>query len=404
MTKLLKAAVALAAAACISSCDKLPELLYGTSGSGGDDVVVEGSIVPRKTSLEADAGSMFVAVTASGDWTLKGEYPVGVDAWATLDPETGSGSKGDVRFRYTENTGESRSVTLALSTAGGGTATVVIRQMGRNDMQQSEGQYGYDVAPMDWLELPACKARDGREVLVHNMDGGKYTSSSADGTRNWSCYWDYDEHMSLWVAYPLNNSLKGSGSRSNAWQYDALLPVSLQPNLTRGSYGGGWTRGHQLPSADRLRTYAANASTFVPTNMTPQDYDFNAGIWASLEGKVRDYAGKADTLYVVTGALFDDSTYTSGTSSGFAVKIPTYYFKALLYRGSQSAAKGTKGFMSAAYLLPHTSNISNGNFKEYLISVDQLEEKTGIDFFPNLVSVVGEATAATIESSVLSWW
>lgn len=403
MSKLLKAAMALALAAFISSCDKLPELLYGTSGSGGDDAVEE-TIVPRKTMLEADAGSMFVAITASGKWALETDYPADVEPWVTLEPAEGTDSKGDIRFRYGENTGASRSVTLALATSRGIGATVIIKQLGKDEQQQSVGQYGYDVAPMDWLELPACKAGDGREVLVHNMDGGKYTSRGNDGTRNWSCYWDYKEHLSLWVAYPLNNSLKGSGSRSNAWGYDALLPVSLQPELVNGSYGGGWTRGHQLPSADRLTTYAANASTFVPTNMTPQDYDFNCGIWANLEQAVRDYSARADTLYVVTGCLFEGSSQTSGTRCGFAVKIPTYYFKALLYRGSQSAAKDTKGYMAAGFLLPHTANIKDGNYKEYIMSIDQLEEKTGIDFFPNLVSVAGKDTADSIESTVLSWW
>ena len=402
MTKLLKAAVALAAAACISSCDKLPELLYGTSGSTSDDVGEE-TIVPRNTTLDAAAGSIFMAVTASGKWNIEVEYPSGTEPWATPDPAEGDGSKGDVRLRYQENTGESRSLSLVLYTSRGFAASVMIKQMGQGEIEQSKGDFGYDVAPMDWLELPACKAGDGREVLVHSMAGGKYVSKAADGTRNWSCYWDYKEHMALWVAYPLNNSLKGSGGRSNAWGYDPLLPVSIQPDITR-TYGGGWTRGHQIPSADRLSPASANISTFYPTNMTPQDYDFNAGIWAGLEGKVRDYASRSDTLYVVTGALFDKSVSTSGSNTGFAVKIPTYYFKALLYRGTASAAKGTKGYMAAGFLMPHTSNIAKGNYLEYIMSIDMLEEKTGIDFFPNLVSAVGEETASTIESSVLSWW
>jgi len=257
---------------------------------------------------------------------------------------------------------------------------------------------------MDWLELPATVADDGREVLVHAMDGGKYVSQSQNGTRNWSCYWDYEEHLSPWVAYPLNNSLKGSGSRSNAWGFDPLLPTSLQPNLTNGSYGGGWTRGHQIPSADRLATYAANASTFVPTNMTPQDYDFNCSIWADLENRVRSYASQSDTLYVVTGCCFENSSRWSGNSSGFSVKIPTHYFKALLYKGSASAAKATDGYMAAGYLLPHDSGIAEGNYKNYILSVDHLEEKTGIDFFPNLARKIGQDKADQIEATLLSWW
>ncbi|MBO4585935.1 MAG: DNA/RNA non-specific endonuclease [Bacteroidales bacterium] len=403
--KLLDAILALIIALGLASCDKLPELLYGNVNKEDPEEEVVASVTPAKTSLGAESGSIFVTVKASGDWTLGVEYPSGVSEWGRPDPSSGTGIKGDVRFRYDANPGEARSAVLILKNASGETiAQAEVRQMGKGEAEQMMGQYGYDIAPMDWLELPACKSGDGLDLLIHDMSGGKYISKSASGTRNWSCYWDYKEHLSLWVAYPLNNSLKGSGSRSNDWGYDALLPVSIQPNLTNGSYGGGWTRGHQLPSADRLTSYAANASTFVPTNMTPQDYDFNCGIWANLEGAVRGYAGKADTLYVVTGCRYDNSTTTSGSSSGFRVKIPTYYFKALLYRGSQSAAKATGGFMAAAFYLPHTENIANGNYKEYIMTIDQLEDKTGIDFFPNLASVVGEDNADKIESKLESWW
>ena len=265
-----------------------------------------------------------------------------------------------------------------------------------------QGTYGYDKAPMGWLELPATTAGDGRELLVHNMEGGKYSSNAQDGTRNWSGYWDFEEHMSTWVAYPLNNSIKGTGSRSNDWGFDALLPTYLQPDITSGSYGGGWTRGHQIPSADRLKTYAANASTFVPTNMTPQDYDFNCGIWANLEGAVRSYASQSDTLYVVTGCLFENSTRYSGTYTGFAVKIPTHYYKALLFRGSSSYA--TNGFMACGFIMPHDSSIASGDYKDYITTIDELERQTGEDFFPNLEAIVGKDKAASIESTLSSWW
>ena len=100
------------------------------------------------------------------------------------------------------------------------------------------------------------------------MKGGRYENESRSGTRNWSFYWDYDEHLAIWVAYPHNRNLIGSGSRSNAWGLDPLLPGSLQPQVATGSYGGGWTRGHQIPSADRL-TYAANVSTFFCMSPMP---------------------------------------------------------------------------------------------------------------------------------------
>ena len=387
--------------ALLAACEKQPQ------------VDTSLAVTPRSTWLEAEAGTVFVSVTAGSEWTLRLEYPSGTEAWASIAPAAGNGNRADIVLRYQANESEdSRSVTLILSGTGA-TVSTKVQQSGVSapgpgpgpGPGPSVGGYGYDVAPagLDWLELPAQVAGDGRELLIHNMDGGKYLSRERDGVRNWSCYWDYAEHLSLWVAYPLNNALKGSGSRSNAWGFDALLPASIQPNITGGSYGGGWTRGHQLPSADRLTTFKANASTFVSTNMTPQDYDFNSGIWANLEGKVRGYASQADTLYVVTGCLFDQSNRWSGSSSGFAVKIPTHYFKALLYKGSSTYA--TNSFMAAGFILPHDSSLEKGNYLDYICSIDELERQTGIDFFPNLIQKLGQSTADQIEAETPSkWW
>jgi len=344
----------------------------------GDEVAIK----QRSKYLSSAADGVFFAVTASGEWTLDVEFPAGTEPWADVTPKKGTGSANNIIFDFDANEADTpREATVVLR--GNGSEARATYTQAAKSVAPVAGNHGYDIAPYDWLELPAMKAGDGREVLVHSMEGGKYVNKSRNGTRNFSCYWDYSEHMSLWVAYPLNNSLKGSGTgRTEAWGYDPLLPSSLQPNLSGGSYGGGWTRGHQLPSADRQRSKAENATTYYSTNMTPQGYDFNTGIWVDLENNVRKYASTADTLYVVTGALFDNSTRWSGSSSGFPVKIPTHYFKALLYSGPSSYASGTEGFMMAGFLLPHEGY--SGKFTNYRVSIDELEAQTGIDFFPAL--------------------
>ena len=354
-------------------------LLTALAGCQKGDQV---SLKLRSRYLSSAADGVFFAVTASGDWTLSLEFPAGTGAWAQVMPQSGSGSMNNVIFSFDANDSDTpREVTVVLK--GSGSEARATYTQAAKSVAPVAGNHGYDIAPYDWLELPAMKAGDGREVLVHSMEGGKYVNKSRNGTRNFSCYWDYSEHMSLWVAYPLNNSLKGSGTgRTEAWGYDPLLPSSLQPNLSGGSYGGGWTRGHQLPSADRQRSKAENATTYYSTNMTPQGYDFNTGIWVDLENNVRKYASTADTLYVVTGAIWDGSNRWSPAKSGFPVKIPTHYFKALLYSGPSSYASGTEGFMMAGFLLPHEGY--SGKFTNYRVSIDELEAQTGIDFFPAL--------------------
>ena len=387
--RLIYALTLAALAAGVAACEK-PEPYDGAT-----------AVSLRPEVLEQAGGTAWVSVTCKGAWSLAVECSDG-GSWASVTPASGSGNKGDVQLQYVSNDGtESRSVTLILKPSNGKEARVTAHQDG---LKSVSGLYGFDVVPMPWLELPATVAGDGREVLVHNSSGERYRNSMQDGVRNWSCYWDINEHLSLWVAYPLNKSIKGSGTgRTEAWDYDKLLPKTAQPSLINNSYGGGWTRGHQIPSADRQRSWDENASTYVPTNLTPQEYNFNGKIWANLESKVRGYADKADTLYVVTGCLFDKSTLTSGSSSGFLVKIPTHYFKALLFKGVSTYA--TDGFMATAFLLPHDSAIAGKDFMDYICSIDELEKETGIDFFPNLERKVGKETAEKIEAETPSkWW
>ena len=79
---------------------------------GADQVAVQ----PKSDYLEAGAGSMFVTVTATKDWTLSLEYPAGTDAWASVDPASGSASRNDVRLRFEANAAEP--VAVALERAG----------------------------------------------------------------------------------------------------------------------------------------------------------------------------------------------------------------------------------------------------------------------------------------------
>ena len=393
--------ILLVVAGLATSC----ELLEGTGPVNGGGESSTPGLESKKSSVSSSAGSAFVAVTASGDWRIDITYPEGgPSGWGRMDPESGSGNKGDVRLRYEANaSAESRFLTMHLVIGGSRKASVSIEQLGDGQSELSAGGFKTDVAPVKWLELPGTKAGDGRTFYSHDMQGGGYVNRSVSGTRNWSFYWDRSEYLSIWVAYPLNKTLIGSGSRTNEWGLDPLIADNAQPKLISGSYGGGWTRGHQLPTADRLN-YKANVSTIYGTNMTPQDYDFNGGVWAETEGQVRKFASLADTLYVATGCVIEGSTRKTGGSSGFVINVPYAYFKALLYL-SPNRSQYHKGYMAAGYYFVHDEKRENDTVLNHLVSIDELERLTGIDFFVNLPSVVGEKVAAEIEAETpITWW
>lgn len=366
------------------------------------------------TQLEADPGSIFLTVTASQGWSITSSA-----TWARVSPATGTGSRNSVILTYDSNDGdESRSVTLTLTADPGGQASLTLTQKaaavvpGGGDEPREFG-YGYDVAPVHWLELPATKAGDGKEWFAHDMSGGDYFARP-NQQRNWSFYYDYDSYLATWVAYPLNKSLIGNGERTNRWNYDSLIPNDWQQSLDRGfrvEMNGQMTtryysdpvydRGHQLPSADRLNN-SANISTFFFTNMTPQNGSFNSDIWADLEIRVRSYASSSDTLYVVTGCIVDDESPFVRDVAGHSIPVPSAYYKALL-RYMPGSTYGD--YIACAYYLPHSGSIAKEDYRKYIMSVKDLEDKIGIEFFVNLAEKVGAENARKIKSQEpSSWW
>ena len=144
--------------------------------------------------------------------------------------------------------------------------------------------------------------------------------------RNYTLCFDKTKYAARWVAYPLHKSYRGNSGRTydtrDVWP-DLRISSSLQA-VGKGGYSG-YTRGHQIPSADRTATVDLNKQTFYMSNMTPQAYDFNGGIWLNLEDKVRSNMGKNDTIYVVTGAHWENTNIKAGK-----YPVPTHYYKVVL--------------------------------------------------------------------------
>lgn len=270
----------------------LGALALGAVSCEEEPVVPDPELIMVKNTVSSKKGSQFLTVVTPGAWTLSSDAD-----WVQIIPDKGRGSSHSIALCYDANKEESgRKATIVLQ-AEGKEIVLTLTQSAFTPDETPEFN-GEPNTRKGWMELPETLEDDGLNFFWHTMNISGYTG------RNYSFYWDYADLVSHWVAYPLNTALRGSGSRSDAWSLDPLLPASKQPNVT-STYRGGWARGHQLPSADRLHA-AANAATFYGTNITPQNYNFNGEIWARLEESVRNWSYKCDTLYVVTGCVVNE--------------------------------------------------------------------------------------------------
>ena len=252
-------------------------------------------------------------------------------------------------------------------------------------------QKAADGVAKGWLELPAyVEDAPGRHVVTHTARMGGRVQ------RNYTMLYDKETYAALWVAYPLCSDHISSG-REETWGYDPKLPSHSQTCVSRG-YGASeptrnypknfYARGHQIPNADRSGVPQMQAQTYYSTNMTPQIQNgFNGGIWAKLEAAVRGQIPAGDTLYVVTGAAFgrngEDVPVKKilNKNDSKMLPVPNYYWKALL-KVVRSGDKVTEA-KTIGFWLPH-DDLNGCAYDDYVVSVDQIEQWTGLDLFPNL--------------------
>ncbi len=380
-----------------------------------EDEAFEFSVSVRHTEVDGGQDSQFVTVTAPEGqlWTLRLVGADGLDVtWADIDPAQGRGAMSSVTLSYSQNdSGASRSVTI-VGKCGEVKYTVDVVQAAYEDDYDepwSDPTVIHADKVQPWMELPAIGESDGLYFITNDMPVGP------DKVRNYSYCWDPEALVAHWVAYPLNEKLSGSGSRTDAWgdeaspNIDRKIPRNMQPMLYHGFWsdnGKRYDRGHQCPSADRLTTSSVNATTFRYTNMTPQLSGFNQGIWAALETRVRSWSYSFDTLYVVTGCVVDDSDEYAYDNVGAAVKVPAAYYKALLgYKSNNTVGitGSTHGYTGIAFYFEH-SNYSDDNYLKQAMTIKELEKKTGMDFFVNLESAIGKERYEKVESTRDDWW
>ncbi|MEX6627052.1 DNA/RNA non-specific endonuclease [Tenacibaculum salmonis] len=180
-----------------------------------------------------------------------------------------------------------------------------------------------------------------------------------------------------WVAYSLSkNDIRTT--KINRPYFINDPKVKTRSANYKSYKKSGYDKGHLCPAADKKYSKEAFKETFYTSNITPQRHSFNAGIWLRLEEKSRYWAKKYDNIYIVTGGILKDDLRTIGRDK---VSIPTEFYKIILdYTGPEVKA--------IAFLIPHKKSAKP--LYDYVISIDDLEEKTGIDFFPALPDDIEE--------------
>jgi len=213
------------------------------------------------------------------------------------------------------------------------------------------------------------------------------TNAKAEIVKHTYYQLEYDEthEQAAWVFYMLTPEfINGTAERKNKFKPDKLVTTGSAALIDYK--GSGYDRGHLCPAGAMKVNQKAMDESFYMSNMSPQLPAFNRGKWKQLESQVRKWVAKEDTLFVVTGPIFTDSLGVIGVNK---VTIPAYYYKVIY--------DPTDEKKMIAFIMPNRK-IEN-SILDYVVTVNEVELKTGIDFF----SALPDELELKLESEIVSW-
>ena len=190
-----------------------------------------------------------------------------------------------------------------------------------------------------------------------------------------------DHEQAEWVHYKITPlMLKGNVKRTNYFKIDRK--VSTGSANTKDYLKSGYDRGHLAPAADMKLSKLSMSESFNMSNVSPQKHSFNAGAWLKLEKLVRAWA-KTSELYITTGGVLN-SKYLK-TIGNNNVSVPNDFYKIIYDPRNQKII---------AFLMANEK--LDLPIEKYIVTVDEIESLTGIDFYHQLDDELEEKMESTI--------
>lgn len=205
------------------------------------------------------------------------------------------------------------------------------------------------------LEIPAV---DGSANLISHIG---YTS----------CY-NEEYLIPDWIAWELTaEELEGRLDTYRNYSEDPDWDGSQAMN--RDYVNSGYTHGHMAPVGDMKWSSQAIEESNYLTNMCPQTAELNAGDWENVESLCRRMARRYGRVWITCGPLVASSSPERIGRNG--VVVPDAFFKVVL-------VKIRDDYHGIGFLFRNDD--SEQPMRECAVRVDDVENITGLDFFPGL--------------------
>lgn len=168
---------------------------------------------------------------------------------------------------------------------------------------------------------------------------------------------------------------------------------TLWPVTTSSYRHSGYDRGHLAPNYAIASVHGPSAQqdTFLMSNMTPQKPDLNRRLWQRLEEAVMDhFVPRFGRLQVITGPVYGEDVIAGAFDRVGWSEVPAAFYKILVVPGESPRA--------LAFLMPQDVN-GDEPLSDYVVSIDEIEALTGLNFMPQLSEAQERALEAGVDVS-----
>lgn len=223
------------------------------------------------------------------------------------------------------------------------------------------------------LEIPIMKSRSGGQVMKK---------------RGFTLSYSADYKTPQWVAWELTEQeTVGEEGRANSFLSDPEIRGAKA--YTADYTNSGYDRGHMAPAGDMKWSRESMEDSFLLSNVAPQNANLNRGDWKDLEEKSREWAAQYGTVYIACGPIYDHpNPVRIGNNK---VAVPDAFYKVLLLNYPSNPK-------ALAFLFDNKSG--HKPLQRYLVTVDSVERRTHIDFFPALPDHLEESLEAVLHAEL----
>ena len=180
----------------------------------------------------------------------------------------------------------------------------------------------------------------------------------------------------VWCAYHVTRDAKYPSDRRPSFTKDSSVPAAPSPaDYTKS----GYDRGHMVPNYAMVTRYGEDVQklTFKMSNIAPQTPALNRGAWRDVEHRIADlWTARYGEIWVVVGCISRGTEAIGNTG----IDVPTEFYQVLI-------AQEGMDIRALAIVMPQ--NIRWGAWAaRYIVTIDELEAMTGLDFNPELPSFI----------------